>query len=405
VQSRTRFFILATGCLSTAKLPEVDGINAFRGSWYHTGTWPKESPDFTGLRVGVVGTGSSGIQAIPEIAKQAAHVHVFQRTANYAIPARTAPLDPEFVRKLKREYAAFRQRARECASGVNHFLVPTRSALAVSPEERQEAFDERWRIGGAGLTRAFNDILTDETANRYAADFVRNKIRETVKDPKVAAALVPSYLIGTKRLATETGYFEAFNRSNVTLVNLREDPLLGVTSDGIRTRDHQFPLDAIVFATGFDAMTGSVLAIDIGIDGGRTLRQAWADGPRSYLGLMIAGFPNLFTITGPGSPSVLSNVVVSIEQHVDWIASSFNYMRERGFQRIEAQIEAQEEWVEHVNEVARGTLLPRGASWYVGANVPGKPRVFMPYAGGVGNYRLKCQQVVDEGYKGFTFGL
>jgi cyclohexanone monooxygenase len=403
VDVQARLCVMATGCLSAAKLPEIGGIESFKGAWYHTGTWPRKSPDFSGLRVGVVGTGSSGIQIIPEIAEHAAKLIVFQRTANYSIPARNAPLDQQAIETLKRNYAAFRQRARETPSGVNHFLVPTRSALAVSEKERQEAFEERWHVGGAGLTRAFNDILVNEDANRSAADFVRGKIRQVVRDQNVAELLSPTYLIGTKRLATDTNYYETFNRDNVTLVDIKQSPITAVTPTGILTKHREYELDAIVFATGFDAMTGSLLEMDIAVEGGAELRQLWSHGPRSYLGIMVAGLPNLFTITGPGSPSVLSNVVVSIEQHVNWIAECITYMNAQGARRIEAQETAQEAWVQHVAELASVTLLPRGQSWYVGANVPGKPRVFAPYVGGVGKYRSKCQEIADAGYPGFHF--
>jgi cyclohexanone monooxygenase len=398
-----RYFIAATGCLSSAKLPEIEGLEVFRGQTYHTGAWPHEAPNFANKAVGVIGTGSSAMQLVPEVARQAEQLFVFQRTANYAIPARNEPLQPETVRLLKKDYAAFRRRARESPSGVNHFMVPTRSALSVSLSERRDAYEERWRVGGAGLTRAFNDILTDEAANRTAADFVREKIREIVKNPAVAKALAPGYLIGTKRLGTETGYYEAFNRKNVSLVDIRATPITAVTPTGLMTADRTFEFDALIFATGFDAMTGSLLAMDIQVEDGVALKDLWSHGPRSYLGIMIAGLPNFFTITGPGSPSVLSNVIVSIEQHVDWIADCLSFMKARGLSQVQPQQAAQDSWMEHVDQVASATLLPRGTSWYLGANVPGKPRVFMPYAGGVGVYRRKCQEIAEAGYSGFDF--
>lgn len=400
---RAKFCVMATGCLSTPKLPEVDGVQSFQGKWYHTSSWPKEPVQFTGQRVAVIGTGSTGMQLIPEIARDADRLYVLQRTANYAIPARSGPLDPQEVKELKRNYPAFRQRARECPSGVNHFMIPTRSAQSASAEEREAAFEDRWRVGGAGLTRAFNDILLNEDSNRMAGDFVRGKIRAVVKDPRTAQLLSPTYLIGTKRLGTETGYFETFNRDNVELIDLRSEPIKSITPSGIRVGEREVAVDAIVFATGFDAITGALLAIDIGVDGGPELRKLWSEGPRSYLGVMVAGIPNFFTITGPGSPSVISNVVVSIEQHVGFISDLLQYTLAQGCRRVEADQAMQDAWVQHVNEVANGTLLPRGQSWYVGANVPGKPRVFMPYVGGVGNYRLKCLQIAAEGYTGFVF--
>ena len=399
------FCIMATGCLSTAKLPEVPGLDNFRGKWYHTGFWPAEPVDFTGLRVGVIGTGSSGIQLIPQVARQALQLHVFQRTANYSLPARNAPLDPAAEEAVKQRYAAVRKQARESPSGVAHFPVPTRSALEVSEKERERAYEERWREGGIGLTRAFNDVLMNEDANRTAADFVRGKIRAAVTDPKVAELLTPTYRIGTKRLCADTGYFQTYNLPHVELVDIRRAPIEAITADGIATAEREYELDAIVFATGFDAMTGTLLGMDIRVKGGTTLREQWAHGPHTYLGLMTAGLPNLFMITAPGSPSVLSNVVVSIEQHVDWITDCLTYLRDRGLSRIEADDAAQEAWVTHVNEVADRTLLPKGASWYVGANVPGKPRVFMPYVGGVGVYRKKCQEVAEQGYAGFRLSF
>jgi cyclohexanone monooxygenase len=395
------FCIMATGCLSTAKLPEVPGLDNFKGKWYHTGFWPAEPVDFTGKRVGVIGTGSSGIQLIPQVARQAFELHVFQRTANYSLPARNAPLDPAAEQAAKQRYPAIRRQARESPSGVAHFPVPTRSALEVSDEERERAYEERWRVGGIGLTRAFNDVLLSEEANRTAADFVRGKIREMVDDPEVAALLTPTYRIGTKRLCADTEYFQTYNRPNVKLVDIRRSPITAITPRGVATQEREYELDAIVFATGFDAMTGTLLGMDIHVEGGATLREQWAHGPRTYLGIMTAGLPNLFMITAPGSPSVLSNVVVSIEQHVDWITDCLTHLREKGLTRIEAEEAAQDAWVAHVNEVADRTLLPKGASWYVGANVPGKPRVFMPYVGGVGVYRQKCQEVADRGYVGF----
>lgn len=393
--------IMATGCLSTAKMPEVAGIDSFKGKWYHTGFWPKEPVDFTGKRVGVIGTGSSAIQLIPQVAKQASELFVFQRTPNYCVPAQNVPLDPALEQEVKQRYGAVRKQARESHGGVASIPVPTQSALAVSAEERQRVYEQRWQIGGLGMVRAFNDLLTNEEANKTVADFFKGKIREIVKDPKVADLLTPSYPFGVKRLCTDTGYFQTYNLPHVKLVDIRKSPITAIKPEGVATKDGEYPLDAIVFATGFDAMTGTLLAMDIHVKGGATLRDLWAHGPRTYLGLMTAGLPNLFMITGPGSPSVLSNVVVSIEQHVDWITGCITHMRSNEIARIEPEDSAQDAWVAHVNAIADMTLLPKGASWYVGANVPGKPRVFMPYAGGVGVYRKKCDEVVANGYAGF----
>jgi cation diffusion facilitator CzcD-associated flavoprotein CzcO len=397
-----RFCIMATGCLSAAQVPRFPGLETFRGDRYHTGHWPHEGVDFSGQRVGVIGTGSSAIQSIPIIAEQAAHLFVFQRTPNFSVPAHNAPLDPELERRVKASYAAFRRQARESRIG---FVVERSeaSALAVTPEERQQEYEKRWRRGGLGFTATYVDLLTSAEANETAAEFCRAKIRAIVRDPAVAEALVPrDYPVGTKRMCVDTRYYETFNRPNVTLVDIRRTPIEAITAEGLRTREHPYALDSLVFATGFDAMTGALLAIDIRGREGRSLREAWAEGPRTYLGLAIAGFPNLFTITGPGSPSVLSNMIVSIEQHVDWIADCLTYLRTHGCAAIEATPGAQEAWVSHVNEVGHATLYPRAASWYMGANVPGKPRVFMPYIGGVGAYRQTCDGVAARGYEGFT---
>ncbi|HYR70160.1 MAG TPA: NAD(P)/FAD-dependent oxidoreductase [Candidatus Acidoferrum sp.] len=399
-----RFCIMATGCLSDAQVPDIKGRETFEGKWYHTGKWPHEGVDFTGHRVGIIGTGSSAIQSIPIIARQAAHLFVFQRTPNYSMPAQNAPLDPAYERRVKEGYTDFRRQARESRVG---FVVDRSgdSALAVPAEERQREYENRWNRGGLGFSAAYTDLLTNKDANDTAADFFRAKIRDIVRDPAVARALTPQdYPLGTKRLCVDTGYYATFNRDNVTLVDLRKTPIEAITPRGVRTSEADYEVDAIVFATGFDAMTGALLNIDIRGRGGRPLRETWAAGPRTYLGISIAGFPNFFTITGPGSPSVLSNMIVSIEQHVDWIADCLAYLRHQGHASIEATAEAQEAWVQHVNEVGHMTLYPLAKSWYMGANVPGKPRIFMPYIGGVGVYRQKCDEVAAKGYEGFALG-
>ena len=397
-----RFCIMATGCLSDAQVPDIKGRETFEGAWYHTGKWPHEGVDFTGQRVGIIGTGSSAIQSIPIIARQAAHLFVFQRTPNYSMPAQNAPLDPAYERRVKEGYTDFRRQARESRVG---FVVDRSgdSALAVPAEERQREYENRWNRGGLGFSAAYTDLLTNKDANDTAADFFRAKIRDIVRDPAVARALTPQdYPLGTKRLCVDTGYYATFNRDNVTLVDLRKTPIEAITPRGVRTSEADYEVDAIVFATGFDAMTGALLNIDISGRGGRPLRETWAAGPRTYLGISIAGFPNFFTITGPGSPSVLSNMIVSIEQHVDWIADCLTYLGRHGHASIEATTEAQEAWVQHVNDVGHMTLYPLAKSWYMGANVPGKPRIFMPYIGGVGVYRQKCDEVAAKGYEGFA---
>ena len=407
LQYESTYCVMASGCLSTVNRPEFDGLDDYEGDWYHTALWPAGGAEVAGKRVGVIGTGSTGIQLIPQLAKQAEHVHVFQRTANFSMPARNAPLDPGAQRAVKERYAERRRLARESLSGVPRShpdAIPQRSALDVTPQERDEIFEAGWAEGGiGGVLLAFNDINTNAEANAAAAEFVRGKIRSIVKDAATADALCPTtHPIGTKRICVDIDYFETYNRDNVSLVDVRSAPIVRLTPRGLQTESAEYELDVIVFATGFDAMTGAVLAIDVRGRGGTRLSDKWADGPRAYLGLATAGFPNLFLITGPGSPSVLSNMVLSIEQHVDWIADCLAHLRERGQDTIEATPEAERAWVEHVAEVAEATLFPRANSWYMGANIPGKPRVFMPYLGGVGNYRVRCDAIADNGYEGFA---
>jgi cyclohexanone monooxygenase len=346
-----RFCIMATGCLSRSQVPSFPGLESFAGTTYHTSHWPHSEVDFTDQRVGIIGTGSSAIQSIPIIAGQAASLVVFQRTPNFSVPARNGPLDPEYERQVKADYAEFRRQARESRVG---YVVPVnqQSALAVSPEERQREYEMRWQRGGLGFAAAFADLLTRQEANDTAAEFFRAKIRATVRDQEVAEVLAPKdYPLGTKRICVDTDYYDTFNHDNVTLVDLHSEPIEAITPRGVRTRAAEYEFDSIVFATGFDAMTGALLNIDIRGRGGSTLREKWADGPRTYLGIAIAGFPNLFTITGPGSPSVISNMMVSIEQHVDWIADCLAHMQSHNLQTIEATAEAEDAWVAHVNEV------------------------------------------------------
>jgi cyclohexanone monooxygenase len=398
-----RYCIMATGCLSAAKMPEIPGREAFAGDSYHTGAWPHEGVEFTGKRVAVIGTGSSGIQSIPIIAQQAAHLTVFQRTANFSVPAHNAPIRPEYEQEMTAKYTDQRRKARESAAGIISGVLNDKSVMTATPEERCDAFERRWAKGGFGLGGSFNDLQLSREANDIVAEFVRSKIREIVTDPETAETLCPrDYPFGTKRLCVDSGYYATFNRDNVTLVDLKKSPIVEITERGIRTQEGEFEFDAIVFATGFDAMTGALLNIDIRGRHGQTLRDKWVGGPRNYLGIQPAGFPNLFTITGPGSPSVLSNMVVSIEQHVDWITSCVEYLAEHGVTSIEATVEAEDRWVNHVNDVANHTLFPLANSWYIGANVPGKPRVFMPYVGGVGNYAKKCDEIAAKGYEGFA---
>ena len=397
-----KYCIMATGCISRPLLPQYEGLDSFEGEWYHTGLWPHEEVDFAGKRVAVIGTGSSGIQAIPVIAQQAAHLTVFQRTPNFSIPAWDGPLDPAAEREIKANYAALRRQACETSTGLPEEFREA-YALEATPEERAREFKARWEAGGFPFLFAYSDLLTDRQANELAAEFVRNKIRARVNDPEVAELLCPDdHPFGTKRLCVDTDYYETYNRDNVTLVSLKRSPIEAITPTGVRTTDAEFELDAIVFATGFDTMTGTLFAIDIRGRGGVALKDKWLAGPRAYLGVGTAGFPNLFTITGPGSPSVISNMMVSIEQHVDWMTECIEYLEAHGLASIEPTLEAEDDWVEHVNEAAEETLFVEASSWYVGANVPGKPRVFAPYVGGAAKYRQKCEEVAANGYEGFA---
>jgi cyclohexanone monooxygenase len=398
-----RYCIMATGCLSVPNEVPFPGADVFAGETYRTAAWPEEGVDFTGKRVGVIGTGSSAVQSIPVIAEQAAEVVVFQRTPNFSAPAHNGPLDQRVVADWATNRTQYRQEARMTNAGIRAVGAREQLASEASEEERIQEFERRWKQGGFALLGAYGDLIVDPAANETAAEFVRGKIRQIVKDPKVAEKLTPtSYPIGTKRMCVDTGYYETFNRPNVRLVDLREEPIEAIAPDGVRTTAGLHELDAIVYAIGFDAMTGALTRIDIRGRGGVSLAEQWAEGPRTYLGLMVAGFPNLFLVTGPGSPSVLANMAVAIEQHVDWIAQCIGWLGERQMSVIEAAHAAQEAWVAHVNEVADTTLFPRAASWYMGANVPGKPRVFMPYIGGLPAYQAKCDEVAANGYEGFS---
>jgi cyclohexanone monooxygenase len=402
-QLTARFVIMATGCLSASKLPEIPGLDTYRGRTHQTAHWGKDEVRFDGLRVGVIGTGSSGIQCIPIIAEQAAQLTVFQRTPNFSMPARNRPLSAVEIADMKANYPAWREAQRASRTGIPR-EVATDFALDTPEEERNARYQAGWEKGDlVSITGSFVDLLIDPAANETAAEFIRAKIRAVVADPEVAETLTPrTFPFGTKRPCLDTGYYEAFNRPNVRLVDLRRTPLVEFTEAGVRTSTEHFALDAIVLATGFDALTGALSAIDIRGRGGVTLTSRWADGPRNFLGVAMAGFPNLFTVTGPLSPSVLTNMVVSIEQHVDWITDCITYLRDNGYISVEAMTESEDAWVDHVAEVGAFTLFPRADSWYMGANVPGKARVFLPYVGGMPEFRQKCDDVASSGYEGFT---
>lgn len=399
-----RYLISGIGCISTGNIPAIPGLANFTGEWHHTGAWPHEGVDFRGKRVAVIGTGSSGVQAIPVIAREAEHLTVFQRTAQYTIPARHGTIDRQFIEEqVKPNYAAILDKARWSAGGFDADFSEL-SALEVDEAERTKTYESGWATGGHRfIFGSFHDITTDITANDTAAEFIRNKIRSIVKDQETVERLVPTdHPLGSKRALIDTDYFDTYNRDNVDLVDLNATPIDTITPSGIRTSTKKYDFDVIVFATGFDAMTGSFFKMDIRGRDGRSLKHEWREGPQTYLGLQVHGFPNFFMITGPGSPSVLSNMPVSIEQHIEWIGDLIAHMETNDIACVEADADAQSEWVDHVNEVAAETLYLQADSWYLGANIPGKPRVFMPYAGGVGDYRARCDEIVASGYEGFT---
>ncbi len=400
-----RYLISAVGCLSTTNLPKFPGLETFAGDWYHTGAWPHEGVDFTGKRVAVIGTGCTGIQVVPEIAEQASKVLVFQRTPNYAIPTCNRPTPSESTQGVKEDYEAIWQRCRESGFGYPYPEAQEVAADA-SPEERQRIYEAAWANGGfAFFVETFNagDFIANRASNDTISEFLRSKIRERVQDPATADLLTPTdYPFLTKRPPLETNYFETFNRDNVALVDVRAAPIEEITERGVRTANAEYEVDALIFATGFDSMTGTLFRLGLRGKGGQTLKDKWAEGPRTYLGVATNGFPNLFIITGPQSPSVLSNMPVSIEQHCEWIAGLIGYMRQRGIDYVEATEKAEQDWVAHHNEVAEGTLLLETDSWWVGANIPGKVRTLYPYVGGVGAYRQTCQDIADNGYEGFN---
>ena len=399
----SQYFIMATGCISTTQIPNIKGLSDYVGNTFHTGDWPHKEVDFSGQSIAVIGTGSSGIQSIPVLAKQAKKLTVFQRTPNYSIPSQNEPMTKKYERSWKDVYSERRKEMRYSAHGSLKDLndVP---ALSVDKDQRQELYAKRWAIGGTGFLGSFNDLLTSADANYTAAEYVRQQIKKIVNDKETAEILCPrSYPIGTKRICIDTGYFETYNRENVKLVDISKKPIQRLVADGIIVDDQLYPFDSIIFATGFDAMTGSLFNVDIKGRDGLALKDKWNAGPKTYLGLMSASFPNLFMITGPGSPSVKSNMIMSIEQHVDLVTETLLTMRSKGLSVVEPELEAENKWVDHVQEVANKTLFPQANSWYMGANIPGKPRLFMPYIGGVGAYRQICEEIVANNYRGFKF--
>ncbi len=397
------FLIMATGCLSSTNTPEIEGRDSFKGNTYHTGNWPHHEVDFGGQRVGIVGTGSSAIQAIPHIASGCESLTVFQRTPNFSVPARNGFISKSYESRVKANYSEFRARNRLMPAALGStFIGNNQSALDASAEEQQLEFAKRWKIGGFGFLGAFNDLTINKESNDVAAEFARERIRETVEDPATAEVLCPDSVIGCKRLCLDTNYFETYNLPHVDLINIRRNPVERVTRTGIQCQDSKYELDSIIFATGFDAMTGTLLRINVVGSSGLTLQEAWKAGPQTFLGLAVNGFPNMFLISGPGSPSVLTNMIVSIEQRVEWIEKCIGYVLENQHSAIQADEEAQDDWVQHVNLLASRTLYPSCNSWYLGANIPGKPRVFMPHVG-FPNYVAKCEEVRSLDYEGFTF--
>ncbi|SOX53883.1 NAD(P)/FAD-dependent oxidoreductase [Mycobacterium ahvazicum] len=397
-----RFCVMATGPLSAAMTPPFAGLDSFAGAIYHTATWPHETVDFTGKRVAVIGTGSSGIQSIPIIAEQAAHLYVLQRTPNYSVPAGNRVLTDDDRARVKADYAERRRLSWRSGGGSPHIAHP-KLTMQASPEERRAAFEQRWDLGGVLFSKTFSDQMIDQAANDEARKFYEEKVRAVIDDPAVAELLIPTdHPIGTKRICTDTNYFQTFNRPNVTLISVRNTPIESVDASGITTSDAHYDVDVIVLATGFDAMTGALAKIDIVGRGGKKLRDAWSNGPRTYLGLGVDGFPNLFVVCGPGAPAVLANMVLHAEANVDWIADSIKYLDDHGYTAIEATSDAVDNWVAECARRAESTLFTKADSWYMGANVPGKPRVFMLFLGGFGSYLDICNAVAEAGYKGFS---
>ena len=400
LQIKSNFLVMATGCLSSPFYPEIQGLKNFKGSICHTGRWPHSNVEFKGKKIGVIGTGSSAIQSIPVMSKNAEHVYVFQRTANFAIPAHNGPIPQEKVNHVKSIYPEIRKKAKELYAGF-YQTYNDQSALEVSEKERNEEYERRWQHGGLPFFGAFTDLTFDANANETAAEFVRTKIKEIVKDPIKAKKLSPQTVIGCKRLCVDTDYYATFNRENVSLIDIKESPIEKIAERGVIVSGQLYEIDLLVLATGFDAMTGSILKIDIRGRGGRSIQEKWSEGPKTFLGLMTEGFPNFFMITGPQSPSVLTNMLTSIEQHIDWICDCLIFLREQGIKKIEPKKEIEDNWVEHCNTLASETLRYKCTSWYLGVNIPGKPRIFMPYVGGFPMYKEKCDGEALNGYPSF----
>ena len=399
-----KYLITAVGCLSSKNIPNFAGLDSFLGESYHTGDWPREEVDFTGKRVGQIGTGSTGIQSAPEIAEKAKHLTIFQRSANFSVPASNHPLSSEFKKYIKENFEEIKNTIQSNTNG-HYFKFSEQKIFDASEEEREKIFENAWLNGGLGFRACFNDIAFDKKANDLASDFIKRKIRKIVKDPQKAKILTDiDHAFASKRPPIDTNYFETFNKDNVSLVDLKLSPIESITPQGVKTKNKEYELDILVYATGFDAMTGPLLNIDIRGRQNLKLKDVWSEGPKTFLGMQVSGFPNLFTITGPGSPSVLCNMVVPIEQHVEWIDDCISYMEENNIDHVEATKGSMDNWTQHVNDVANETLFIHAKkSWYYGANIPGKPRGFMPYAGGMARYKAICNYVANQNYLGFKF--
>ena len=399
-----KYLVLATGNLSTPNTPKIKGISNFKGKIYHTGAWPKEMPVFKDRKVGIIGTGSSGVQSIPIISETAEKLFVFQRTANFSLPARHHKLPEDKRENYKKDYKKYRDLAKNSSFGIAKYQPPTKSAFDVSDDERNDIYERAWREGGQAMLFAFTDLLTNEEANKTAADFVRNKIKKIVRDKETAEKLCPNdHPIGTKRLCLDSNYFETYNKENVSLIDISNHPIQEITDNGLITNNIEYSFDDLVFATGFDAMTGAVNAIEILNEKNISLKSVWSSGPKTYLGIMVSEFPNLFMITGPQSPGVKSQMILSIEQHVDFIHNLIIHKKNNKYYQVNANKNKQEEWVNHNNEVANATLYPLAHSWYNGDNIAGKTRNFMPYVGGVANYKNICDEKIKNNYEGFEF--
>ncbi|WP_419930124.1 flavin-containing monooxygenase [Candidatus Poriferisocius sp.] len=399
-----RFLISAAGCLSEVNTPRFEGVETFEGRQIHTARWPKGGIDVTGMRVGVIGTGSTAVQAIPQLAKQADHLFVFQRTPQFAIPARNRPIDADHLEELKHNYRERWELKRSNPVGMGRRPPEVSSALEVDETTRTRIMEDSWALGGPGFARTFDDVMTNAESNQITSQFVLDKIKEKVADPAVAESLLAiDHPLGARRLIVEIDYFETYNRENVTLVDVATAPIEEITPQGLRTTEDSYELDLIVYATGFDGMTGALLAMDIRGVGGLPLRAKWAEGAGAYLGLVASGFPNFFMITGPGSPAVFSNVIFSIEQHVDWIADCLAHMLDHGLHRIDADPEAEAQWTQQVHDIAAQSIVGKTDSWWTGANIEGKPQGVTFYLGGTHTYREICEENAANGYKGFVF--